>query len=190
MSKKIISADMAKEFVSKAKAAGYMTPDDIEPEDNAEFDNLFDIGTQDFTNYMATKFPDTYKTMKELPDAFYIADRHSLGTNYNSCFKDCAALMYVQWVFTHCATDLRYMFQGCTALPERMDCPIDCYSISDAAMLEGMFKDSGVKIARLDNLQIHVLLDLVSHKTKKITTLGIPTAVVLNGFYVEVAKYA
>jgi hypothetical protein len=82
------------------------------------------------------------------------------------------------------------MFQGCTALPERMDCPIDCYSISDVAMLEGMFKDSGVKIARLDNLQSHVLLDLVSHKTKKITTLGIPTAVVLNGFYVEVAKYA
>ena len=185
MSKKIIKSDVAQEFVTKAAAVPYKLASEVEESDNKEFDNLFELPEKDFSAYMATNYASTYATMQEVPDSFYTADRWAKGTNYNSCFKGCAALTGIQWIFTHYATDLRYMFQGCAALPKQMPCPLDCYSITDSSMLTGMFDGSSVTVARFDNMQLSVALALLQH----ISILGSGIkAIVVNGFYVEVAS--
>ena len=184
MSKKIITAEAAKEFVTKAAGKNYVLVRDYEDASNEELDALYPAFDElSMEGWMKTNCTD-YATVTEAPNAFYLEAATHKVTSLKGAFAGCAVLTTIEQIETRYATDFTGMFDGCTALPSVLEFVFQCDSVTDVSQVAGMFKGSSVKTARLENLDLGIAASLITNPAQ----LGDFDAVVINGYYIKVVK--
>ena len=193
MSKKIITAEAAKELVVKAAEKKYILSRDYEEVRKEELDTIFPAFDEfSMENWMKANCTD-YATVTELPNEFFLEAATHKVTSLKGAFAGCAALTSIAQMDetkissqfeTRYVTDFTGMFDGCTSLPSILECVFQCDSITDVSQVAGMFTGSSVKTARLENLDLHVAASLIT----KPAQLGDLDAAIINGYYIKVVK--
>lgn len=185
MSKKIITTDVAKEFVTKAKEKGFtIYAKDYEDVKNGELDALWPtFENLSMADWMKTNCAD-YATATYVPNDFYLEAATHKVTSLKGAFAGCAELTTLEQIETRNVTDFTGMFDGCAALPSVLEFVFQCDAITDVSQVAGMFTGSSVKTARLENLDLHVAASLIT----KPAQLGDLDAAIINGYYIKVVK--
>lgn len=183
MSNKIITADVAKEFVTKAKEKGFtVLTKDYEEVKNSELDALFPTFEElSMENWMKNNVAD-YATVTDVPNDFYLTAATHKVTSLKGAFAGCAALTTLEQFETRNVTDFTGMFNGCTALPSVLEFVFQCDAITDVSQVAGMFTGSSAKTVSLANLNGHIGAILITNPK----VLGDINAAIINGYYIEV----
>lgn len=182
MSNKVITSSVAKEFVDKAKTKNFtIYTKDYEDAKNSEIAALFPtFGNLSMDGWMQANCT-SYATVTEPPHDFYIEAATHVVTSLKNAFAGCAALTSIKQIETRKVTDFTGMFDGCTSLPAVLEFVFQCDSITDISQVAGMFTNSSVKVARLENMEDSIAAKLILDITK----LGDLDAAVINGFYIK-----
>lgn len=185
MSKKIITDNVLKEFVNKAKEKNFTVfTKDYAAVKNSEIADLWPaFGELSMENWMKLNCTD-YATVTEVPNDFYLEAATHKVTSLKNAFAGCAALTTLEQFETRNVTDFTGMFNGCTALPSVLEFVFQCDAITDVSQVAGMFNNSSIKTARMENLTDHIAATLIND----ITQLGMIDAAIINGYYIKAVK--
>lgn len=183
MSKKIITADVAKEFIAKAKEKNYsIYAKDYGEATDEDLDALLELSDElSMENWMQANVTD-YATVTALPNDFYLEAASHTVTSLKGVFAGCAALTTITQFDTRNVTDFTGMFDGCTSLPSVLEFFFQCDSITDLSHVAGMFAGSSIKTARLENLDWSLAAKLITSPSQ----LGSLDKVIINGYCVKV----
>lgn len=182
MSKKIIAKDIAKEFVTKAKEKNFTVfYKDYEDVKNSEIDALWPtFENLSMADWMKTNCAG-YATVTDVPNDFYLEAATHNVTSLKGAFAGCAELTTLEQIETRNVTDFTGMFDGCAALPSVLEFVFQCDAITDVSQVAGMFNNSSIKTARLENLEPTIAAALINDVTK----LGAIDAAIINGYYIK-----
>lgn len=185
MSKKIIKEDVAKEFVTKAKEKNFtIFYKDYEDVKNSEIAALWPtFENLSMADWMKTNCAD-YATVTDVPNDFYLEAATHKVTSLKNAFAGCAELTTLEQIETRNVTDFTGMFDGCAALPSVLEFVFQCDAITDVSQVAGMFNNSSIKTARMENLTDHIAATLIND----ITQLGMIDAAIINGYYIKAVK--